>query len=329
MEMFTLNDWTYVCAETDQGFFFYMFRVRYALGLDLQVDMPHCHRAPWRPASTQQPPTIPSRGRRHARGRSRRLPGGARGGVGSASRDGAGGAGLIERPWWVRPGVASAAWLHHYAGGKKPETMLLESNACDKVRHGKPYPAIGLRPMLIWLDPVRGLSPELHSWELTRAFSWGSRLQVDLRALDRRLAAGQPGERQGEEQSERQGRRPDATPGGRSLTALGSLIRKRYHRAREAAEAAARVPTYALADSPLSDIGLGECSDFLDRGIRCIESSLRTWNVTISTSFIKYLSYRRRPLPPGTTSISAERFIRTQWAHVSDSMPSGPSIFGS
>ena len=35
MEMFTSNDWTFVCAEFDQGFFFYMMRIRSALGSDL------------------------------------------------------------------------------------------------------------------------------------------------------------------------------------------------------------------------------------------------------------------------------------------------------
>jgi hypothetical protein len=41
LEMFTRNDWSYVCGSSDQGFFFYMYRVRHQMGADMRF-VPAC-----------------------------------------------------------------------------------------------------------------------------------------------------------------------------------------------------------------------------------------------------------------------------------------------
>ena len=43
MEMVAVDSWRFASAETDQGFFLYMFRIRHALGADLRV-LPSCRR---------------------------------------------------------------------------------------------------------------------------------------------------------------------------------------------------------------------------------------------------------------------------------------------
>ena len=160
LEIFTLNDWTFVCADIDQGFFFYMYRVRHQAGADLLLNT-RCQRG--------SKPTLLPWTRRTARAKAR--------GATNASVDGG-------YEWW-RPDSLSEAFLHHYAGGRKPETMMTEGQACDKQEDG--LPARGVQSLLgvqlvTTRDPSRqnrrttrlestGVPPERNAWELVRGCS--------------------------------------------------------------------------------------------------------------------------------------------------------------
>ena len=113
------------------------------------------------------------------------------------------------------------------------------------------------------------------------------------------------------------------------LPGVTSLLRsRRAQTLPNAAEVPAHVAKGAGHLSNLQ-VGVGKCLAFLDCGVGCMEASVRSWNVTVTPALEQFLRSRKRPLPPGMVSISVEQVLSGQWAHLSDSMPTGPSIFGS
>lgn len=118
MEMFESNSWQFASGETDQGFFFYLYRILHSYGADLRM-LPGCRRR--------------------------------------------------EIHMGQEPGK-----LSHYAGGIKPEKLLVKSlhvwNPCDTVAYGTPWP-----------------ERRVSVWELARTIAWGRNTLEELDLLEASL----------------------------------------------------------------------------------------------------------------------------------------------
>ena len=232
--------------------------------------------------------------------------------------------GPSSREWW-RPSARAEAHLHHYAGGKKPENMLLAGQACDRSEAGRPLPAHGLmafyglqavqqrlltsgggRPAAAKRRGGRGgggggggalttvtrlqetgLPPERHVWEVARALAWGLRALDEVQRMKR-----------GVHQLER-AVQPAAANGAGGAVGL------------------------------VEGLALEESEILLETGTECMNESLWKWQVTVTPWFRKFLEYKRRPLATQAPNISAGAFMGAFYPNVHDSIPKWPSIFGS
>jgi hypothetical protein len=204
MEMYTRDDWSFACGATDQGFYFYMLRVKHALGGELR-----------RVTACQ-----PSRQVR------RRAPG-----------------------------------LGHYAGEITPERALAPGSAC-----GSPPPL---------LQSMLRASPSASAYKVARTLAWALRSRLELANL--------------QDEVRRVGRANDS--------AVSTLARR--------------------------------CDEYIVTGVRCLETALPLWNVTVTPRFARFMQRRKQPLAPGLSSLPASDFLSRLYAHgMDEARPKKPSIFG-
>ncbi|KAL1511497.1 hypothetical protein AB1Y20_006295 [Prymnesium parvum] len=305
MEMFTLNDWTFVCGATDQGFFFYIFRVRHTIGADLLINT-RCPRG-------NSTPTGPTR--RGARFRARRRV--------AAER--------AAREWW-NPSGRSLAWLHHYAGGMKPEIFLNEYNACERNVMGQLMSGNALRTFFQQASSTRRTRtpagrgnvshpPESVAWEVARSLSWGRRALLEARLMLQDIPAAT---------AHAHARCRENTPSSRP-SPMPSIASPMYTNAKTlSVHCPSNLSSDARSGSAAS-LFLEEVVQFLERGTNCVETSLRRWNVSVTPRFRKLIQRRRRGGSPAFVGdhMSGYDFIHTMYTSLDDAMPVAPSIFGS